>query len=603
MALAVLGVDVLHQSSWNRALRACLLAEDLPILTRQPTSSCGSGRRCSGAPPACCSPARRCSASRRPIGPARAPRRICCFSPWRIDLGITNGGLNLTTDIAEADAAGLVHATQLGGAGVHRRTRARLHEHRRQGCRTVVEGSGGEHGGRRAHGAERRAADGAVGMARARGALLRSARSVAVGLRGHRAPVRARRAPASATRSCGAAASAGACVPSAPLPADRRGGALGDEALRMRPDGDEGVHARRPCASGRAGPTWQRARPLRSGLPDDVLRMASILVPAGGAGPPEPLAARIVEDGANDGDDRGRAADRRDSSCSATRFDPSWRATVDGLPAEIGRANGVDRGDQRVLPGHHVIRFRYRPRALAVGLTISGMAALALLTACLRSRRTRPRAEPEGFTLVELMIVMAILGIILAIAFARYRNMQARGNESSALASMRSIAAAQWSFALTCGRQKYAPTLPALGQPVPATGRGVSQPGSDERRIGREVRLPVSDRRQAPGRGAADHGVQRRAAGRGLCRHRRSDQPRVEREPLLRRQCRPRAVRGCTDLQGATCRETGRARTRGGSKVELTPTDVSSVAQAPRCVRLARAGRLDGVRPTSITTC
>ena len=113
-------------------------------------------------------------------------------------------------------------------------------------------------------------------------------------------------------------------------------------------------------------------------------------------------------------------------------FDPSWRATVDGMPAEIGRANGLYRA-VRVLPGHHVIRFRYRPRALAVGLTISGMAALTLLTVCLRFRRTPRAREPRGFTLVELMIVMAILGIILAIAFARYHNMQARGNEASAV--------------------------------------------------------------------------------------------------------------------------------------------------------------------------
>ena len=115
------------------------------------------------------------------------------------------------------------------------------------------------------------------------------------------------------------------------------------------------------------------------------------LVPAAGIpGTPEPLPARIVEDGANDVTiEAGLPAEGfvvlRDS------FDPSWRATVDGLPAEIGRANGLYRA-VRVLAGHHVIRFRYRPRALGVGLTISGMAALALLTVCLRSRRTRAGA-------------------------------------------------------------------------------------------------------------------------------------------------------------------------------------------------------------------
>jgi Tfp pilus assembly protein PilE len=74
------------------------------------------------------------------------------------------------------------------------------------------------------------------------------------------------------------------------------------------------------------------------------------------------------------------------------------------------------------------------------------------------------------------MIVMAIIGIILAIAFAQYRNMQSKGNEASAIASLRSIAAAEWQFAQTCGSQKYATTLPALGQPVPATGQGFLSP-------------------------------------------------------------------------------------------------------------------------------
>jgi prepilin-type N-terminal cleavage/methylation domain-containing protein len=115
------------------------------------------------------------------------------------------------------------------------------------------------------------------------------------------------------------------------------------------------------------------------------------------------------------------------------------------------------------------------------------MTALALSIACVvaapRKRRAVASADSvQGFTLVELMIVMAIIGIILAIAFARYQGMEARGNESSAVGSMRSIASAQWSFAQTCGNQKYAPTLVALGQPAPATGTAFLSPDltSDE---------------------------------------------------------------------------------------------------------------------------
>jgi len=74
------------------------------------------------------------------------------------------------------------------------------------------------------------------------------------------------------------------------------------------------------------------------------------------------------------------------------------------------------------------------------------------------------------------MVVIAIIGILLALAFNQYRGMQAKGNEASALASMRSITVAQWQFALTCGRTKYAATLDALAKPVPQTGHAFLSP-------------------------------------------------------------------------------------------------------------------------------
>ena len=73
------------------------------------------------------------------------------------------------------------------------------------------------------------------------------------------------------------------------------------------------------------------------------------------------------------------------------------------------------------------------------------------------------------------MVVLAIIGILLAIAFTRYRGMQARGNDVSGR-SMRSIAAAQWKFALTCGNMKYATTLPALASRCRRPARPFSAP-------------------------------------------------------------------------------------------------------------------------------
>jgi prepilin-type N-terminal cleavage/methylation domain-containing protein len=154
-------------------------------------------------------------------------------------------------------------------------------------------------------------------------------------------------------------------------------------------------------------------------------------------------------------------------------YDESWTAEADGAPAPMARANGLYRAVS-LPPGRHVIRFVYRPRDLATGLIISGATVLMLLAG--RFTRVGRSARARGFTLIELLIVLAIIAILLAIAFNEYRGMQARGNETSALASMRSIAAAQWEFALTCGNMHYATKLPDLGKPVPTTGQGFLSP-------------------------------------------------------------------------------------------------------------------------------
>lgn len=93
-----------------------------------------------------------------------------------------------------------------------------------------------------------------------------------------------------------------------------------------------------------------------------------------------------------------------------------------------------------------------------------------------RSRAVFRTRSARGFTLMELMIVMALIAILLSVAFARYRNAETLGNEAAAMASLRTIAKAQWEFAQTCGNQRYATSLTALGQPVPSTGQAFLSP-------------------------------------------------------------------------------------------------------------------------------
>jgi hypothetical protein len=72
---------------------------------------------------------------------------------------------------------------------------------------------------------------------------------------------------------------------------------------------------------------------------------------------------------------------------------PGWRATIDGKPVPIYRANLAFRAILIEEPGEHTVRVMFRPMAVYVGLVISGAAWAGVLAVCYLTSR-RSGAEP-----------------------------------------------------------------------------------------------------------------------------------------------------------------------------------------------------------------
>ena len=79
------------------------------------------------------------------------------------------------------------------------------------------------------------------------------------------------------------------------------------------------------------------------------------------------------------------------------------------------------------------------------------------------------RARQRGFTLMELMITVAVIGILAAVAFPSYTQYVVRANRSAAQAQMMDIANRQLQFLLANRAYATKPTLEASGYSPPAS--------------------------------------------------------------------------------------------------------------------------------------
>jgi type II secretory pathway pseudopilin PulG len=75
----------------------------------------------------------------------------------------------------------------------------------------------------------------------------------------------------------------------------------------------------------------------------------------------------------------------------------------------------------------------------------------------------------RGLTIIELLVLVAIVAVLLSLGTVYLLRARASGNEAAAVASLRAISAGQFSYSVSCGHGTYATTLVTLNRPAPGS--------------------------------------------------------------------------------------------------------------------------------------
>jgi prepilin-type N-terminal cleavage/methylation domain-containing protein len=86
------------------------------------------------------------------------------------------------------------------------------------------------------------------------------------------------------------------------------------------------------------------------------------------------------------------------------------------------------------------------------------------------------RRHEAGFTLIDMLFVVAIVGLLASMAIPGLMRARGAAQASSALGTMRVVNSAQLTFAISCGLGFYSPDFPTLGAPPPNSTEGYLPP-------------------------------------------------------------------------------------------------------------------------------